>query len=170
MASLQELANVRRKISDISARISEIESASLTREDVETNIKGFIQTLQARFDQAYVGMAAVSANSGLSALDIMNACSYDEHNGSDKALVIQAWMNPELLEKRLLECAEPYMASGKSALPTEKRPALIRKLDSELSELLHTEESLIVALTDAGHEVFRRGNVDPLVVLAASAE
>lgn len=169
-ASLQELANVRRQISDISAKIQEIESASLTKQDVEERVRGFIQNLQFRFDHSFVGMAIVSPDGGLSATDILNACSIDETSTADRVLVLQAWLDHAGLERKLLACAEPYLASGKSAIPSDKRPALLKKLDGELSALLHQEEELILALTDAGHEVFRRANIDPLIVLAASTE
>lgn len=163
--SLQQLANVRKQISDISAKIQEIESASLTKDDVAERVKGFIQNLQARFDHSFVGMAIVSADGGFSAKDLLNACSLDEQSTADRVIVLQAWLDPDGLERKLLACAEPYVAA--KGIPSDKRPSMLKKLDSELSELLHQEEELIVALTDAGHEVFRRGNVDPLIVLAA---
>lgn len=170
MASLQELANVRNKIADITGKISEIERASLPQADVQDRIKALVGTLQARFDHAFVGMNLAAADGGFSARDIMSACSSDERDASDKSLVLMAWLDPAGLERKLMEAAAPYVATGKSAIPTDKRPSLLRKLDGELSELLHQEESLICELQANGHEVFRRANIDPLVVLAAHQE
>ena len=163
--SLQKLSDIRRQISDTESKIREIESASLTKDDVAERVKGFIQNLQARFDHSFVGMAIVSADGGFSAKDLLNACSLDETSTADRVIVLQAWFHPELLEKRLLDAAAPYVAA--KGIPTDKRPSMLKKLDSELSELLHQEERLIVELTDAGHEVFRRANIDPLIILAA---
>lgn len=169
-ASLQELANVRTRIADITGKISEIERASLTKDDVQDRIKAVVGTLQHRFDQDYIGRGLVGAEYGITTTDILNACTTEETNASDKAIVMLAWLSPDLLERKLLDAAQPYVASGKSAIPTDKRPSLLKKLDSELSELLHQEEELICELQANGHEVFRRANIDPLVVLAAHQE
>jgi hypothetical protein len=168
MSSLQALAQIRNQIADIESQIREIESASLPKADVEAHVKGFVQNLQSRFDAAYIGRCLVGAGSGISTTDILNACSIEETSTADRQIVLAAWLNPDLLEQKLLRAAEPYLATGKQALPADKRPALLRRLDETLSALLVDEEALIVDLEQAGHQVFRRANVDPLVILAAT--
>jgi hypothetical protein len=166
---MQDLAQIRNQIADIQAQISDIETASLPKPDVEASIKAFVQTLQSRFDADYIGRCLVGAGSEISTTDILNACSIEETSTADRHIVLAAWLNPDLLERKLTDAAMPYVATGK-ALPADKRPALLKKLDDQLAELLHQEEEAIVALEQAGHEVFRRAGIDPLIVLGYTGE
>jgi hypothetical protein len=170
MSSLQALADIRQKIQETESKIAEIENASLPADDVAERIKTFVATLQARFDADYIGRCLTSPGAGISTTDILNACSIEESSTADRHLVLAAWLNPDLLERKLTDAAMPYVATGKQALPVEKRPALLRKLDEQLTALLADEERLIVELQADGHEVFRRSGIDPLIVLGATGE
>ena len=161
MAALKALADIRSRISELQGQISEIETASLPAADVQGRVKAFIQNFQSRFDDGYIGRGLVSAEAGISTTDIFNAATGEDL--SEKVMAIAAWLDPAGLERKLMESAAPHIAS--KGLPSEKRPALLRKLDDELDRLLADEEQLIVELEAAGLGVFRRGNVDPLVVL-----
>ena len=166
-ASLQALADIRLKIAEAESQIREIEAASLPKADVEARIKAFVATLQARFDADFIGRGLVSAGAGINTTDLLNACSIEETSTADRGLVLTAWLHPDLLERKLNDAAMPYVATGK-ALPAEKRPALLRKLDETLTALLVDEERLIVELQADGHEVFRLAGIDPLIVLGAT--
>ena len=164
--TLQALADIRAKIQETDSRIAEIESAGLTSDDVQTRVKAFVATLQARFDESYLGMAITHPQGQFSTADILAAATGEEMNGADKPLIISAWLDPAALESRLMQATAPYIQSGKAAIPLEKRPALLKKLDEERHQLLVKEEDAITELLANGHEVFRRANADPLVVLA----
>ncbi len=164
--TLQSLADTRAKIQETDSRIAEIESAGLTSDDVQNRVKAFVATLQARFDESFVGLAITHPQGQFSTADILAAATGEEMNGADKPLIISAWLDPAALESRLLQATAPYIQSGKAAIPLEKRPALLKKLDEERHQLLVKEEDAITDLLANGHEVFRRANADPLVVLA----
>ena len=164
--TLQALADIRAKIQETDSRIAEIESAGLTSDDVQTRVKAFVATLQARFDESFVGLAITHPQGQFSTADILAAATGEEMNGADKPLIISAWLDPAALESRLMQATTPYIQSGKAAIPLEKRPALLKRLDEERHHLLVKEEAAITDLLANGHEVFRRANADPLVVLA----
>lgn len=164
--TLQALADIRAKLQETDSRIAEIESAGLTSDDVQTRVKAFVATLQARFDESYLGMAITHPRGQFSTADILAAATGEEMNGADKPLIISAWLDPAALESRLMQATAPYIQSGKAAIPLGKRPALLKKLDEERHQLLVKEEDAITDLLANGHEVFRRANADPLVVLA----
>jgi hypothetical protein len=163
-ASLKSLATIRETIASVEAEIRAIDNSGLTEADVADRVKGFIATLAARFDESYIGRAFTHANGTVTTTDMLNATASEGQSG-DEALVLEAWLRPELLEQKLLNAAAPYVQTGKTALPLDQRPALLRKLDARLADLCQEEEDMIVELQANGHEVFRRGNVDPLVVL-----
>lgn len=164
--TLQALADIRAKLQETDSRIAGIESAGLTSDDVQTRVKAFVATLQDRFDESFVGLAITHPQGQFSTADILAAATGEEMNGADKMLIFQAWLDPAALESKLMRATAPYIQSGKSAIPLEKRPALLRKLDEERHQLLVMEEATIADLLANGHEVFRRANADPLVVLA----
>jgi hypothetical protein len=164
-ASLKSLATIRETIASIEAEIRAIDNSGLTEADVADRVKSFIATLAARFDESYIGMAFTHPNGIVTTTDLINACAPDGGHPGDESLVLEAWLRPELLEQKLLNAAAPYVQTGKTALPLDQRPALLRKLDARLADLCQEEEDMIVELQANGHEVFRRGNVDPLVVL-----
>ena len=164
--TLQALADIRAKLQETDSRIAGVESAGLTSDDVQTRVKAFVATLQARFDESYLGMAITHPQGQFSTADILAAATGEEMNGADKPLIISAWLDPAALESRLMQATAPYIQSGKAAIPLEKRPALLKRLDEERHQLLVKEEDAITELLANGHEVFRRANADPLVVLA----
>ena len=159
--SMKALADIRSRIAELQGQISEIDNATLTLPDVQGRVKAFIQNLQSNFDTDYLGRALVNPSASIACVDIFNAATGEDL--SEKVMAIAAWLDPAGLERKLMESAAPHIAS--KGLPSEKRPALLRKLDDELDRLLADEEQLIVELEAAGLGVFRRGNVDPLVVL-----
>jgi hypothetical protein len=167
MSSLQALADIRQKIQETESKIAEVENASLPADDVAERIKAFVGGLQTRFDADYVGRCFTSPGSGTSTVDLLNAC-FQDSSAPDQHIVFAAWLHPDLLEQKLLKAAEPFIATGKQALPSDRRPALLKKLDETLSALLVDEEAAIVELEQAGHQVFRRAGIDPLVILAAT--
>ena len=166
-ATLKQLATIRQTISDIEGEISDIDNAGLTADDVADRVTALVYRLSARFDEGHIGLALTNPNGTVQTTDFMNACVEEGSHPGDAALVIEAWLHPEVLEQKLLKAAAPYVQSGKTALTIDQRPAMARKLDNRLHDLLIEEEQMVVELLAAGHEVYRRGTVDPMIVLAA---
>jgi hypothetical protein len=167
-ASMKALAAIRQVIADTEGEIAAIDNAGLTADDVTDRVKALVSRLRTRFDEGYIGLALTNPNGTVTTTDFMNACTEAEAHPGDEALVIEAWLRPEALEQKLLAAAAPFIQSGKTALPLDQRPAMARKLDARLHELMVEEEAMIMELLDSGHEVFRRGAIDPLVILGVS--
>ena len=161
-ATLKSLAAIRQHIADIEAEISAIDFATVNKMDAAARVKAFVTSLAGRVDEGYIGRCFTSAAGGTNAEDLLNAV---ESGTADRALAIQAWLDPTGLETRLMAAALPFCKDGGTALA--ERPALLRKLDNRLHDLLVEEEGMVCELQAQGHEVFRRSNVDPLIVLAA---
>lgn len=162
-ATLKQLAAIRAAIADTESEIHAIDFATVHKMDAAARVKAFVTSLAGRVDEGYIGRCFTSAAGGTRTEDLLNSVARGDIGTVDRALALQAWLDPTGLETKLMTCALPYCADGGTSLA--ERPALLRKLDSRLHDLLVEEEAMIVELIAAGHEVYRRSNVDPLIVL-----
>lgn len=163
-ATLSQLAKIRETIALTEQELRAIDQASLPKEDAEDRVSALVQSLAARFDSDFVGRAIVSGKGAVSVTDLLVAAEV-EVDPAEKMLIVAAWLHPENLKAKLMAAAQPYIASGKNALPVAERPALARKLDQRLHDMAVEEEAMVRELEAQGHDVWRRPGVDPLVVL-----
>jgi hypothetical protein len=162
--SLSQLAKIRETIANTGQQLRLIDAAELPKEDAEDRVAALVHNLATKFDADFVGRAIVSGQGAISVSDIL-AAAETESDPAEKLLVTMAWLQPELLMAKLMSAAQPFFATGKTALPIAERPALARKLDKRLHDLAVEEEAMVRELEAAGHDVWRRPEVDPLVVL-----
>lgn len=162
--SLKNLYQIRGEIDALQSRIAEIDSAALPVADVALRVAAFVADLGARFDVGHLGRAIVSADT-FTVSDIRNAAFSNEPGETE--LVIQAWLDPDRLTDRLLDAAAPFAEKKGTAMA--ERPALLRKLDDQLHDLLVAEEEMVVALEQQGIEVYRRPGIDPYIILGVAA-
>lgn len=167
----EELAATRERIAALQSDRKPLADNGLSRSDLVKQIKAYATSLDESFSERIRLRLANVATGNLEIADVMSVRT--KHDGTTKhdgivdfAPILVAVLGPKKFADALTSHAS-HVPDGAS---TEHRATEIERIDAELADLCRIEELQVRALEDAGHDVLRREDAPPLVVLAPTKE
>lgn len=165
----KSLHALRSQIAEKQTEIARIEDAPVPLAEAKRRIHELIDGEAARFNPDYRLSDLLSAAGGSSDLLSVGVTAWPDQSGTAHGNAeigpLMAWLFGDEVKARL---EQHLKQSGYEAGLTPKaRAEKVGKLRDEIRALEIEEEALVVEAEEAGLEVYRRPDADPLIVLEA---
>lgn len=165
VADLVELE--RQKIAALQAERHEIAESPVPREEAAENVRQFLKIRAGQFDRSLTLGSLINPAARPDSQNLILQMTDLSSDSVLQGLLCRAI--PRAIETVLMEAVDAHLAAHPPGLPSSERAPRLAELDAKIMKHEHREEMLIRQAETAGHEVVRRADANPMVVLGLAA-
>jgi hypothetical protein len=159
-----DLASVRGRLAAIASETKALQDAPSPSSDIADRIRAYVSELGRKgaplFHRGLSGDVPLDIRWPGTDANRFSGSGFDTTRAN--ALLLTAWLQPDLLTERLLKEVEEL---AMQPLPVAERAGYLRQLAAEMRSLRYVEGALVARLLDAGEPVTRDASAPPQCVL-----